>query len=369
MGIATPEEDFIFITYSSRWENSKKVAEADGKEENMQKDFHYYCIAVLAKTAGFEKRDALTIAYASQYVDDSTESEPIQVGELMFDPVRTAHLGLKAFNWAIQKRVYIPFHFIPPNPIRSPRDTFVTAANSPFARRILKEACEEQLEMRRLIRIGVALHTLADMSAHQGFSGRQHSENDVESIYHREGKRWKPLPWENFYLDFLPQIGHAEAGYFPDCPFLTWKYTRKSTNEEVERNNTQEFLTAAKSIHQKLSKIDKSKSDSPIPWGDIETGIRDLLAHREKDIEKRCGKWTERFQYMFDPLNFAYDSRAWRNDALGPDDEADTDWDNFEPSDFRRLQFPMKPGFYNSLWVQFHRAALRQRHLVLESLL
>lgn len=335
----------------------------------MQKDFHYYCIAVLAKAAGFDKDDALTIAYASQYVDDSTESEPIRVGDLMFDPVRTAHYRLKALNWATQKRVYIPFHFIPPNPIRSPRDTFVTAPNSRFALRILKEACGEELEVRRLCRIGVALHTFADTWTHQGFSGRRHKENDVECIYHREGKKWKYLLLENFYLDVLPQIGHSEAGHFPDQSFLTWKYTRKSTNEVVERNNTQELLTAAKSIYQKLSKIDKSKSDRPIPWGDIETGIRDLLAHREEDVEKRCGKWKKHFQYMFDPLNFAYDSRAWRNDALGPDDEADTDWDDFEPSDFRHLQFPMKPGFYNSLWVQFHRAALRQRHLVLESLL
>jgi len=335
----------------------------------MQKDFHYYCIGVLAKAAGFDKGDALTIAYASQYVDDSTESEPVRVGELMFDPVRTAHLGLKAFDWSIQKRVYIPFHFIPPNPIRSIQDTFVTAPNSPFALRILKEACEEQLELRRLCRIGVALHTFADTWAHQGFSGREHKENDVESIYHREGKRWKHLLWENFYLDVLPQVGHTEAGYFPDQSFLTWKYIRKLTNEMVNRNNTNEFLTAAKTIYHQLRQVDKSKSDTPIPWGDIETGIRDLLTDREQDIGKRCGRWKERFQYMFDPLKFGYDSRAWRNDALEPRGEKDTDWDDFKPSDFRRIQFPMKPGFYDSAWVQFHRAALRQRHLVLENLL
>ena len=51
----------------------------------MQKDFHYYCIAILARAAGFGKSDALNIAYASQYVDDSTESEPIKVGELPFE--------------------------------------------------------------------------------------------------------------------------------------------------------------------------------------------------------------------------------------------------------------------------------------------
>lgn len=335
----------------------------------MQKDFHYYCIGVLAKAAGFDKWDALTIAYASQYVDDSTESEPIRVGDLIFDPVRTAHMGLKATEWAIQKRVYIPFHFIPPNPIRSPKDTFITAPNSSFALMILKEACDEQLGLRRLCRIGVALHTLADTWSHQGFSGREHKENDVESIYHREGKRWRRLLWQNVCLDFLPQIGHAEAGYYPDQPFLTWKYTRKSTNEVVERNNTNEFLTAAETIYHQLRKVAKLKPDAPMAWGDIQAEIHSLLADEEQDVEKRCDKWRERFQHLFDPLKFEYGSRAWRNDALEPHNEADTDWNDFKPSDFRRLQFPMKPGFYDSPWVQFHRTALRQRHLVLENLL
>ncbi len=53
----------------------------------MFRDFHYYCVGVLAKAAGFQEDDALTIAYASQYVDDSTESEPINVGDMIFDPV------------------------------------------------------------------------------------------------------------------------------------------------------------------------------------------------------------------------------------------------------------------------------------------
>ena len=71
----------------------------------MQKDFHYHCIAVLARAAGFRQADALTIAYASQYVDDSTESEPIRVGELMFDPVRTAHTATSGLLLSIMVRL------------------------------------------------------------------------------------------------------------------------------------------------------------------------------------------------------------------------------------------------------------------------
>jgi hypothetical protein len=215
----------------------------------------------------------------------------------------------------------------------------------------------------------VALHTFADTWAHQGFSGRLHAENDVESIYQRKGERWDYLLKENIFLDFLPQIGHTEAGYYPDHPFLTWKYTRKITNAVVERNNTNEFLNAAETIYHQLCDVDKSKSDTLIPWEDIETEVRDLLAYREQDKEKRCEKWREHFQHMFEPLKFRYDKQVWRNDAFLPDNEEDTDWDDFAPSEFKRLLFPMRPGFYDSPWVQFHRAALRQRHFVLENLL
>jgi len=65
----------------------------------MQRDLHYYGIGALARAAGFNRDDALTIAYASQYTDDSTESDLIQLeldeGHLKFDPVRTSYAGLE----------------------------------------------------------------------------------------------------------------------------------------------------------------------------------------------------------------------------------------------------------------------------------
>ena len=344
----------------------------------MQKDFHYYCIGVLAKAAGFNVNDALTIAYASQYVDDSTESKPIRSSEhnIIFDPVRTAHIGLKAYEWSVQKRVYIPFHFIPAKPIRFADDSYVTEPDSDFAQLILEEACKEKPGLFRLCRIGVALHTYADTWAHQGFSGREHRENDVESIhiYQNDDEEhendWKRLIWENLYLDLLPQIGHAEAGYFPDQPFQIWKCKMGATDEEIARENPKEFLTAAESIYKKLREADKSEPDTPIPWGNIKTEIENMLKNSEDDIKERCKKWKGQFQHMFEPLKFEYDKLAWRENALKPiGRNASTNWDKYEPSKFRNINFSMKPGFYESPWLHFHRAALRQRHIVLENLL
>jgi len=335
----------------------------------MQQDFHFYCIGVLAKSAGFSKEDALTIAHSSQYTDDSTESEPIRVGEMLFDPVRTAHKGLRAFEWSVQKRVFLPFHFLPAKPIEEPRDTFCSMSDSEFIHMILDRACHERSKQLRLYRIGIALHAFADSWSHQKFSGREHKENDVEGIYFKEGNKWKHLIWENMYLDFLPHIGHGQAGYFPDQSYLHWKYTRKITDEVVERNNPVDFLAAAKKIYDRLKQCVKENSNRPILWSEIQSDIEKLLADPEKDEEKRFDKWRSKYGNLFHPNKYNYDKNSWRNEALQPDKLKDVQWDEYKPDEFRRLEFKMMPGFYKTPWVRFHRAALKQRHYVLENLL
>jgi len=340
----------------------------------MQKDFHYYCIAVLARAAGFNRRDALTVAYASQYVDDSTESTPIKVDGLIFDPVRTAHKALvgylKVLGWSTQKRVLIPFHFIPPKPIRSPDDSFVTQPGSSFALSILDAALKESRELLRLCRIGVALHTLADTWSHKGFSGRDHEENDVESIQIKKDKGWERLLLKNVYLDALPEIGHAEADYYPDYSYLTWKYKRKMTGEQILRHNTAEFLVAAEKIYRQLLKREKPGPNAAIPWEDICDKIHTLLANPEPHLDKKCKCWSDTFEHMFSPLKFEYDHRGWRDKALRPRSRQDTtDWDDIPRPSMERLEFSARKGFYDSAWVQFHRAALMQRHSILERLL
>ena len=85
--------------------------------------------------------------------------------------------------------------------------------------------------------------------------------------------------------------------------------------------------------------------------------------------EKRCDEWKKEFSNLFEksPPGFAYHycHTQWRSDAV----EGKTDWDPW-PEDGRRWHIPRvpKPGFWDSLWVHFHRAALRQRHTVLQKL-
>jgi hypothetical protein len=375
----------------------------------MQKDFHYYCVAVLARAAGFTKKDALTIGYASQYVDDATEAEGIKLGTkknyLKFDPVRTAYdlhkinQGLKSLDWSSQKRIFIPFHFLPAqpfNPEKAKAFSFITKPDSAFARNLMTRAARTKDHKYRLCAIGIAVHTYADTWSHQGFSGRRAvPENDVESIhlYERSSRHWKHLRLENLALDVLPQIGHAEAGFFPDLPFQKWKCTTKwktrtgPIQKNLQRDNTEVFLEAGHEIYNRLHKMSKEKSSKPIPWKDLEPEIRDLLTKEPKatpfrgilksaarllaatKVEERCSNWQTKFASLFRPyppgFPYHYDPKQWRKAAI----HGDTEWDEWSEGKWAKdLPRKVKPGFWDSLWVHFHRAALSQRHFVLENL-
>ena len=193
----------------------------------MRKEFHYYTLFTLARYAGFSKNHSRTIAAASQYTDDSTESDPVHLGNYIFDPVRTAHYKLEAFHWNVQKKIFMAFHFLPPRPIGEGMQnfSFVTRADSILANKLLDEIHRDKSPLR-LHRLGVALHTYADTWAHEGFSGREHKENDVDriAITTKDGS-WDNLFMHDWIYDIvLRKLGHMEALHYPDKAYLKWRY-------------------------------------------------------------------------------------------------------------------------------------------------
>jgi len=65
----------------------------------MQEDMHYYGTYAMARAAGLEVKHAKIIAYAAQYVDDSTatDSEVHKDGG-MFMTIATAHTNSEAIK-------------------------------------------------------------------------------------------------------------------------------------------------------------------------------------------------------------------------------------------------------------------------------
>ncbi len=332
----------------------------------MQLDFHYYVIYHLAELAGLSAAEAETVAYASQYVDAATESEPIEPFENQhFDTVRTAHYDLGAFGWNVQKKIYMPFHFLPAR-IRwaePGRFSYVTTPASmkedDLAARLVDLALAETDPQFKLVRLGVALHTVADTFSHFGFSGRHNAENDVGKIWQeKKGGGWKPQYFHTFADIFVPQIGHVEAFDYPDLPFQTWRY-RNHLNKLTKRDNRSYCLDGVRLIYNCMKKLNGGEEQPADLEADFpkEYGMIWKLFGQSGNTETRCKRWIK---HTGAPV---YDKLKWRKEALS----GDTAWDDMSQGQrkYRLQKVRGKPGFDNSRWAYFHRAAHLQRSQVL----
>ena len=351
----------------------------------MNKSFHYYCIRVLAEKAGFAEEEAQTIAYASQYTDDSTEHGKIKIanipagfdyprwnaGKNTFDPVCTAHSAkswlAKLWKWAkfylkadVQRKILMPFHFLPPDAFsenNAGQFNFVTQENSLLANLLMDRALQsvsqstETTHTFSLIRLGIALHSYADTWSHAGFSGRHNSvENDIKKIKIKYKGRYKSVdPLKTAVSYAAPDVGHAEAGAFPDTTDLHWsaKYAHKKSG--LEKANPQKFCDAAEVIYEKLSAVSPKKS---MDW--------DLLSPKINQCLEKNGSWENTFQ----DIKFEYSRFTWRAASLSGDS---IDWDDFDDeNDFHKLSFQYTGK--DERWLLFHKAAFEQRKFLDEKI-
>ncbi len=277
----------------------------------MHADFHYYATAWLCRAAGFQRDHAATIAYACAYVDDARDHQPIHVPgtkECVFDPTCTSRLDITCFDWNVQRKIYMPFHFLPDMPPTSDERAWTCVPEGCLANHLLRRALDD----RNLMSIGIALHAYADQWAHAGFSGRRHLEN------HRD----TPLGI------LAPAIGHAEAGDEPDDLYRRIDY----------------FVGCARRIHQILREY---QQNSAIPFDVLAGPMEDLMEERGS-VEGRCKQWRDLMldlEVFAPPELIPYDPGVWKSEALSS---------------------RTPEAFYQSRWVRWHRAAATHRYRFLD---
>ncbi len=325
-------------------------------------DFHYYTIKVLCSYAGMTDSQAQTVAYASQYVDDSVDyrkiflSKPLRrsqyarynTTDLSFDPICTAHKGLsmiRGISSEAQLKVFIPFHFIPSEEYMCQETyNYRTAAGSNFAYDLLAWAFDpasHELTDRALIKAGIALHTFADTWSHHNFSGRYNqTDNNIDAIWiDKNGTWYRVTPIKVALGNLAPDIGHIEAFKYPDLSHLKWKYN--GSRGEVVRDNSLLFMDAAEAINNYLVQI----LGHPNRWSEY----RDQL--------EQCFRFTDgkasKFEEVFPQIRFDYDAKDWRNEAIAQDEEIK---DRHSPLDGKK-------------WFKFHEEAYEQRLFVMNRIL
>ena len=176
----------------------------------MDTEYHYWITGMLAYRAGFSEVDALTIAYASEYVDENDVNYTIVQRR-----DKSKYRNYMSQTMKISKpkdslmRIYPIFHFIPGDPAAVTarrRDGKMhllnTTPNNENANAIIDAAFKAH-EDTRLYRIGIASHSFVDTWAHQNFIGWYDDFNETD-------------------LKPLPAIGHAFAGHHPDWVNHLW---------------------------------------------------------------------------------------------------------------------------------------------------
>lgn len=127
-------------------------------------------------------RRATTIAWASQYVDNSPITQPVPSGWRFGSPL------LASF----QADVLRPFHFLS----IGEAPTFPGLGN-PLSRYLYDQVSSAPDD----VQLGVLLHSFADTFSHSGFSGFSSDENECG------------------VFNILPQVGHGECLTAPDEPY------------------------------------------------------------------------------------------------------------------------------------------------------
>ena len=346
----------------------------------MQEDMHYYGTLAMALAAGIPQNDAETIAYAAQFVDDSTgyDSKEHEDHGLLY-AISTAHHPLQSFMDRLgakikegteeQRKIWIPFHFFPGAKGGVLSEKLLCVKNSD----LVKEMLENNLELALkkpfgIALIGISAHVYMDTFSHYGFSGIASSYNQVYSDTISFVKEPKTITYvKDKFKRFLEKyvvtrgaqaaskyLGHAGAATYPDRPYLQWQFTFARPHPDAGitsmRDNSQDFVDGCRCLHAFFTKFAKAKYPRTYKrrkFKDIEEIVRKIIS-LEAGKDTRIEAWMESGLLNNCPY---YDPEIWEQ----------------EKSRFSKNA--ISEDGINTKAYRFHQAATFHRYYVLKDLL
>lgn len=325
----------------------------------MDVEFHYYVTYLIAARAGFSPKDALTIAHASQYVDDNDVVIEVDKGkpETRFRNYVSQTVNILKPGDQLM-RIYPLFHFIPGEPMaesarrKDGRMHWLnTTPNSPNANAIIDAA----IASGSLYRIGIAAHSYVDTWAHQNFVGHYEDFNAIQ------GK------------GYSPNVGHADAGHSPDWPSLQWEDPRLKV---PEIDNRVRFLDAAEHLLAKLAPLGEgSDADLPARQASLRQDLKFIFGsvdmdNSDKSIRIQRYKALARLEQYGGTALPEYDEELWLNQAV------DGDVRGLKDARFGALAelLPFKDSYSwknrqtyrQSSWYQFQQAVIDHQNAAWE---
>ena len=278
----------------------------------MQTDMHYYGTFALARAAGMSAPAAGIIATAAEYVDDSDYVDIQLDDEAFIHAPPTAHHPTNKENIlpVDQRRVWVPFHFIPGNQGDSTAERMICRKDSDLAREMVEFHLSGAGESYILERMGIAAHVYADTFSHYGFSGISSHFNKVAAdsislLNVRDGSFLEKImrqasDFEDKYIKGriadAVGLGHGSVATYPDRPYLQWRFTYADpAHDSGVRSNQVTFLEAAEKLHGIFSRLAALLPNYAEPGGgrsfaSIRETVSEILA-LEAGMDSRIYAW------------------------------------------------------------------------------
>ena len=368
----------------------------------MQLDMHYYGTYAMARAGGLNSDAARIIATSAQFVDDNTAQSHVKFRDgSRIDQEATAHhpIDLSNRDDHDQRRVWVPFHFIPGNV----GTTYTERLKCRMDSRIVQELRDHYLTFSdrafALHLLGITAHVYADTFSHYGFSGVSSRGNKVDNasfLFHKEvegldetvtalspdmrgyvtrkansffkkrGEHGGLL--ENIKGRFAEiasgALGHGSVATLPDRPYLVWsfEYERSDaiTGTRSTRNNPVTFLAGCRALHDMFRRFVGMQRDA---HGSGDAREFEVIAPHVLDVLRVQGNKDERIA--------AWRVAAQSGEIFGaagetiPEYEGDTwneQWDALNGSEDYRAAMD------SPIW-RFYQAASLHRTYVLRDLL
>lgn len=293
----------------------------------MQLDMHYYGTYAMARAAGLSEEACYIIAYSAQFVDDNAADSFIEFEDGgRIDSEATAHhpvdiKNVGDFDPKDQRRVWVPYHFLPGNEGESYTERLKCTKNSLIAKEMIENHLARSSVKYGLHLAGIAAHVYADTFSHYGFSGVSSRGNRVHQDSFQLGEDLEPgiknyifgkavkffqnaesssesglLPNIKSALRELVEqgkariaekggaLGHGSVATYPDRPYLSWRFNYEDAERTDSgwRHNKDSFLDGCRELHAFFSLIARKhpeySSAEPFNFSDIEDAVKDVLA-------------------------------------------------------------------------------------------
>lgn len=308
----------------------------------MDINFHYFAVKAITVKGGFCDDDAQVIASYSQFVDDFSNYRYMFFKDVpefaqylaikvpfgwLFDPVTTgfdsffelARLALEKN----QKRILIPFHFIPANKklnqkVADRTEWRVIPARMDLPSLIQNLLLNAQADYKadkttiNLIRIGTLMHIFADTYAHQNFSGywnwENHSKLTSATNNVDESNILSSYEPDKYFL--FPSIGHTNVNHAPDDSNISLGYIQKLNENDdysihYSRSNTREYLVALKEIINYMRACNDLDPIDQNEWNELSQLFAQGLLTPVKDKDALSIHWHN----IFPDINFYYNKQ------------------------------------------------------------